>query len=121
MLDNFLGGHIDRIGQSLNLATTRQRVLTENMANINTPGYKRRDVDFTIAMDDAQEILRTRTALRGPGGLRQSQASIRTDGNSVDLEKEVYAIAETELRYNLLTDMAARYFSGLKNVIREGR
>ena len=39
----------------------------------------------------------------------------------MDMEKEVMALAETELRYQMLTDMTASYFRGLKNVIKEGR
>lgn len=49
------------------------------------------------------------------------QTSNRNDGSNVDLEQEVYGMAETELRYQVLTDMTNRYFSGLKSVIREGR
>ena len=41
--------------------------------------------------------------------------------NGVDLEKEVMSLAETELRYQALTDMTSGYFSGMKNVIREGK
>ena len=53
--------------------------------------------------------------------IQTDQNNVRTDGSSVDLEKEVTKIAETELRYQALTDMTAQYFSGLKNVIKEGR
>jgi flagellar basal body rod protein FlgB len=42
-------------------------------------------------------------------------------GNNVNLESEVMHMAETELRYQTLTDITATYFSGLKNVIREGK
>ena len=49
------------------------------------------------------------------------QTSIRVDGNNVDLEHEVMGIAETELRYEALTDMTSNYFAGIKSAIREGR
>ena len=52
---------------------------------------------------------------------RRGAKDTRVDGNSVDLEKEVTAISETELRYDMLSEMTGRFFSGLKNVIREGK
>ncbi|HWA82537.1 MAG TPA: hypothetical protein VG820_03825, partial [Fimbriimonadaceae bacterium] len=51
----------------------------------------------------------------------QAGGAIRLDGNGVDLEKEVMSIAETEMRFQALTDMTSNYFSNLKNVIREGK
>lgn len=126
-------------------ATQRHSLLSANLANVNTPGYKRRDVDFAVDLEEAmaEPIAPPSTvgalAVRIPqpemgggaskfGQLNEERAirsgepgSLRLDGNNVDLEKEVMAVAETELRYQALSDMAAQYFSGLKNVIREGR
>jgi flagellar basal-body rod protein FlgB len=115
ILDNLFGPHIDNVSKALSLASQRHSVLTANLANVNTPGYKRRDVDFNLSLSDAmgrQDSFARR---------RTSAASVRIDGNSVDLEKEVMAIAQTEIRYQALSDLAASYFSGIKNVIREGR
>jgi flagellar basal body rod protein FlgB len=39
----------------------------------------------------------------------------------VNLEKEVMSLAETELRFQALADATSSYFSGMKNVIREGK
>lgn len=47
--------------------------------------------------------------------------SVRTDGNSVDLEREIVALTETQLQYSTLSTLARRYFQGLRDVIREGR
>ena len=57
----------------------------------------------------------------GDKGIQITEGSIRRDGNSVDLESEVVALAETDLHYRMLSEMTGRYFSGLKSVIREGR
>jgi len=79
-------------------------------------------MDFSIALDEAEG---SGSKLRGWREQRQqerlSSASNRVDGNSVDLEAEVSAIAETELRYETLTELTSRYFGGLRSVIREGR
>src|SRR3954464_13924267 len=95
-------------------ATLRHSLLTNNLANVNTPGYKRKDLDFNITLNDAKSKFRFRDQEGGPV---TDNSSIRMDGNNVDLEHEVMSISETELRYQALTDMTAKYFSGLKAVI----
>jgi flagellar basal-body rod protein FlgB len=59
--------------------------------------------------------------MRGKARNDNNDSSLRLDGNNVDVEREVMSIAETEHRFNALTEMTSRYFSGLKSVIREGR
>jgi len=92
-------------------------LLSKNLANVNTPGYKRQDVDFAIQLD--QEIGKTTRFLDDDP--KTDTGAIRVDGSSVDLEKEVVDLADTELRFQMLSEVTSRYFSGLKNVIREGR
>jgi flagellar basal-body rod protein FlgB len=123
ILDNLFGPHMDYVGQAMGRATQRQSLLTANLANVNTPGYKRQDLDFNIILEREMHAPRTRMQemlQRGKMQIKQD-GSLRVDGNNVDMEKEVMAIAETELRYQALSDMAAQYFAGLKNVIKEGR
>lgn len=116
LLDNLFGPQIDNLQNALGRATQRQSLLTNNLANVNTPGYKPQDMDFNIALQEEMD----RSSLT-PGGGQSSGPALRLDGNGVDLEKTVMSIAETELRYQALTGMTADYFSGLKNVIREGK
>lgn len=123
-LDHLFGPHSVNLNKALTQASRRHSLLTQNLANVNTPGYKRQDVDFSIALERAEGD--RPDALARVRQLRLSQAtsgnaSLRADGNSVDLEAEAVAIADTQLRYQLLTELTGRYFSGLKNVIREGR
>ena len=96
-------------------------MLMKNLANVNTPGYKREDMDFSIMLDEKMDEFDTMVAERSLKSKRSSESSLRPDKNNVDLEMEVKSIAETEARFNALTELTGRYFSGLKNVIREGR
>lgn len=121
LLNKLFGTHTANLSNSLDRTTLRQKLLASNLANIDTPGYKRRDVDFGIELKKADDVIRTGNSIRNRPPIRTENSSIRTDGNSVDLEREVYGIAETELRYQLLSDMTSKYFRGLRNVIREGR
>lgn len=122
MLDNLFGPYIDNVAKAMGRATQRHSLLSANLANVNTPGYKRRDLDFSITLSQAMDTPSRLSEWSEQRQLRQGQSgSLRIDGNNVDLEKEVMSIAETELRYQALSDMAAQYFGGLKNVIREGK
>lgn len=122
MLDKLFGPHINNVQRSLGQTTERQAILTANLANVNTPGYKRRDVQFGIELESAERKLgmqgvRNRMEpLRGP-----ETGNVRLDGSSVNMEEEVLGIAETQMRYQMLTEIAGRYFSGLKSVINEGK
>ena len=120
ILNKLFGPSTHNMQRAMDRVSLRQSVLASNLANINTPGYKRRDVDFAIELEKAGSPL-SPSASRGLGAVRTSFGEIRVDGNSVDLEAEVFAMAETELRYQALTQMARGYFRGLRNVIREGR
>ena len=82
----------------------------ENLANANVPGYKRKDIDFSLQLESKMAGLN-----------RRESSSLRADGSSVDPEREVVSIAETEARYEALTELTSRSFQGLKNAIREGR
>lgn len=118
ILSNLFGPQSENYERSLNRLSQRQSVLTGNLSNINTPGYKRRDLDFAIELKQAERS----PFLTEEGGAVTVQAGdIRIDGNGVDMEKEVFLLSENELRYQTMTQVARGYFKGLKNVIREGR
>jgi len=124
ILDNLFNPQLDRLQRSLGHTAERQGLLMNNLANVNTPGFKRQDMDFSIVLDEAQggspRLKQWRDRAQADFGGAGS-SSVRVDGSSVDLEHEVMAIAETDLRYQALTDLTSRYFAGLRNVIREGR
>ena len=137
ILDSLFGEHASRLQRALSRTTERQSLLLGNLANANTPGYKRKDMDFALALADAESggslPLQT-TDPRHIGGVEAGSGdlfdgeegevdtrSIREDGNSVDLEREVAALAETQLHYSAVSLVSKRFFQGLKDVIREGR
>jgi flagellar basal-body rod protein FlgB len=119
LIDSLFGPHLDRLQRAMDRATRRQALLTENLANVNTPGYKRKDLDFNLVLEEQLTGSAAGSSLHDEASTERGE--VRLDGSSVDLEREVMALAETELRYQALTELTARYFSGLKNVIRGGR
>lgn len=118
MLDNLFSPHLNNLQHGLSRATERQSLLMTNLANVNVPGYKRKDLDFHIQLE---QEMKGPSANADPGVIESGNTSLRMDGNNVDLEKEVMSVSETELRYQALTDLTAGYFTNLKNAIREGR
>lgn len=143
--NKLFGAHTANLQSALSQTARRHSLLAKNLANLNTPGYKREDIDFGIQLQrsssaytnpDSQsdlssleglsgrelaEAIRARRISRFQQQPFKDQRSVRVDGSSVTLENEVTALAETELRYQTISDMTAQYFSGIKSVIREGR
>ncbi len=115
--------------QSLDLALgaagKRQEVLANNLANVNTPGYKRLDVEFdgmlAKAVDAARAGDRSQLDALRPGVSTDDQVAVRADGNSVDVDQEMAFLAENNIRYNALVQLTQKKIEGLKYVISDGR
>jgi flagellar basal-body rod protein FlgB len=112
--------------QALNGLSARQRAQADNIANINTPGYKAEKVDFESALKNAVASMDTGTSLvdrvsKLSPNVTKSTAEGGVNGNNVNLDQETVESQDTALRYRLLLDGIGRQFSGLRNVIREGR
>lgn len=121
ILEGILGEQSQNFARALDKTSRRHQLLSNNLANVDTPGYKRQDTDFAIELDAAQASSFAPKSKFFESKHLSSRASNRTDGNSVDLETEVVAMNETSIRYQVLTEITSRYFAGLKSVIREGR
>jgi len=118
MLNNIFEPHLSNLTRSMSKTTQRYGMLSNNLANINTPGYQRQDMDFGIELSQAQGMMGQGSS---PSGQSAKTGPMRRDGSTVNLETEVSSLAETETRYRLLTEMTNRYFTGMKSVIREGK
>ena len=110
---------------ALGAAGKRQEVLANNLANVNTPGYKRLDVDFDGILSQAVDAARTGDrskldALR-PEVNQDDAVAVRADGNSVDVDQEMAYLAENNVRYNALVQLTQKKLDTLKYVISDGR
>lgn len=107
---------------ALDATVMRQQVLAQNIANVNTPGYKRLGVNFEQ---------RVSALMEGPGGaVRADSASLRpfvqvagdtATGNKVELDTEVAAMSENTLRHQVLVKALSRHFAIIGAAIGEGR
>jgi flagellar basal-body rod protein FlgB len=121
MVDGIFSQSLPDLQNALSRTTQRQALLTSNVANVNVPGYKRKDIDFHSALQSQMGGQALADLQDAKAQAASDQVSLRPDGNNVDMEKEVTNMAETDLRYQALTEITSDYFSGLKSVIREGK
>jgi flagellar basal-body rod protein FlgB len=124
--------------KSLDALAIQHEVIANNMANIDTPNFKRAEVSFqeqlknvlnqnqpsalwrtnpkhfpipqNISLNDFEPTITTITDTIG-----------RNDGNNVDLEMESAKLAQNNLLYNSLADLTGRYIANLKHAITEGK
>lgn len=87
-------------------ASLRQTLLTSNMANVNTPGYQRRDVDFHAALQEAQRTGRAPDEVAFEPQVEADRV-VRADGSGVDVDQEAAAIAQNGLEYQALVQVAS--------------
>ena len=124
--------------KSLDALAVQHNVIANNMANIDTPMFKRSVVSF-------QDKLRAALNINEPSPLWRTHPKHfpipqaislddfkpdiqtlhdtigRNDGNNVDLEMEQGILAENNLLYNSLSDMTTRYLANIRHAISEGR
>lgn len=87
-------------------ASLRHSLLTSNLANVNTPGYQRRDVDFHAALRDAQRTGATPERVAFTPTVEAGRV-VRADGSGVDADQEAAALAANALEYQALVQVAA--------------
>lgn len=127
---------VDKLGTGLSKASLRHNVISNNLANYNTPGFKRSDVTmdtrFSRELTRVQNPRLSRTNARHlPGTSRKGTApfsvvqdnstTMRNDGNNVDPDREQVLLLENQLYYESLTDAVSRKLGQLRSVIAEGR
>ena len=88
--------------RALTGASMRHAALSENIANVNTPGYQRKDVDFHSALQAAMPGGTSALAATGFTVETDGAAPVRADGNSVDIDTENAGLAQNALEYEAL-------------------
>ena len=103
----------------LNVTTDREQTIADNMANVDTPGYQTKDVNFQQALALADE------GMRGPAfsprivavrGLMQ-----RPDGNNVNVDRESLLLAQSQLQFQIGTSLVKDRFHEVLSAINGGQ
>lgn len=86
-------------------SSLRQTLLTDNLANVNTPGYQRKDVDFHATLASAMETGETLETLSFSPSTDDSR-TVRADGSGIDADQESAELAKNALEYQALVSVA---------------
>jgi len=108
----------EAMARFLDVSVFRHALITSNLANIDTPGYRARDLNFALEMERANngfEYAVFSPAVRQVQGLTE-----RPDGNNVSLERESLLLAETQMRFNLAIQLLRDQFHNISAAIHEG-
>ena len=104
----------NQIEHYMNLLSARQKLVASNIANVDTPGYKTKDIDFQFEflsqLGDAQP-----NVVEAPG------LQVKNDGNNVSLDREARLLAENALRFNLASSLMKTQLKLINAAIQEGK
>lgn len=129
---------VDYLSRGMAAANLRHEVISDNIANVNTPAFKRSSVVFEDLLakelnldSDGNKLQMVRTHDRHlpMAEFRRAQAVIerddhtlmRVDHNNVDIDVEMADMAKNQLYYNSLVSQLGGHFTNLKNVITSGQ
>lgn len=114
LFDNEVTGRIEHY---LDLAAKRQELIVSNMANVDTPGYHTRDVDFEAELRRASG--ENDPALE-PQVVEVEGLVQRPDGNNVNMDREGLLLAKTQLQFSIGAQMLKHQYQRLMEAIKEG-
>ena len=121
--------YINVLDRAADATWQRNEAISNNIANVDTPGYKRQDVAFESVLQQALGNNRygsmddkvanvDLSRLRGRAYLDYANYSYRLDGNNVDIENENVMLAENQLKYQGLISSINQEFTNLKTVMK---
>jgi flagellar basal-body rod protein FlgB len=115
---------VETLSHFLDVDVARYKLIAANMANIDTPGYRTRDLDFRA------ELRRAARQASETGGLTLASFSPvwhpvrglmeRPDGNDVSLERESLLLAEAQMKFNLGVQLLKDEFHSIAQAINSG-
>jgi flagellar basal-body rod protein FlgB len=111
----------EALTSALHGLSMRQRVIANNIANIQTPGYLARKVDFESSLQRAFNDGDSASISGSSPTVRTSLEGTRTDGNNVNLDDETIQSMQTNMRYQATVEALNHKFKVLRTAIGGGR
>ena len=121
--------YINVLDKAADASWTRESLIANNIANADTPGYKRQDIDFQTALKN--ELGRYKytsldrkiqdvdlTQLNPEVYTDSANYSHRLDGNNVDIDTEQVELASEQIKYQALTTSISSEFQRLQTVLK---
>lgn len=98
----------------MNLLSARQKLVASNIANVDTPGYKAKDIDFQF---EFMSLMQNGT----PNVVETPGLVVKNDGNNVSLDREARLLSENALRFNLASSLMKTQLKLINSAIQEGK
>ena len=104
----------DQIEHYMDLLSARQKLVASNIANVDTPGYKAKDIDFQF---EYMSLIKNGT----PNVVETPGLVVKNDGNNVSMDREARLLSENALRFSAVSQLLRGQISVLKSAIDEGK
>ncbi|MEP9412120.1 MAG: flagellar basal body rod protein FlgB [Candidatus Brocadia sp.] len=116
---------INLLGKMLDVSAIKHKVIANNIANINTPGYKKLGVSFA---EQLERVIKDTSVNKFDSfqpkivvSKEEVNGTVRNDGNNVDMDKEVAALMKNTLSYGIYTQLLAKKIELVKSAIENSR
>jgi len=133
-IDFFNDPTLEAAGAYMSRLSQRQQIVASNLANIDTPGYKTKDISFHATMEEllsesSSDLRTSRAEHIGSQAPAAPQAqvfevqgnAVRADQNNVDIDKEMLKLSETAFGYSLMSQIVRGKLRTIASSINEGR
>lgn len=133
---NKITGKTNLLEKALDAAWMKNEVIANNIANVNTPGFKKSNVRFEDQMASAASEFQIGSmqkdskflpigndirSISSPEITQESFTSGRKDGNNVDVDVEMAELAKNTIKFNAIISQISRQFNSIRTAINEGR
>lgn len=129
MINSNVYNYINVLDKAADASWLRNEVISNNIANVDTPDYKRQDVAFEGELTRALSKMRYKSMdekvdnltignLRATTYTDYGDYSYRIDGNNVDIDTENVELASNQIKYNALITGVNQEFANLKMVMK---
>lgn len=108
----------EQLSRYLDLATTEAKVSAQNMANIDTPGYRALGVDFEQQMQQALRDVDSGSPAHAAQLKLEPGLIARPDGNNVSMDRESLNLAEAQLRFRTGVTLLRQQYQMMLDAIR---
>jgi len=125
MINSSVYDYVDALGRAADASWYRNEVIANNIANIDTPNYKRHDVSFegelkrALGWSQYESMDSKVSGLKKYGNLAKTYVdhanySYRVDGNNVDIDTENVMLAENQIYYRGVMSSLQEEFANMK-------
>jgi len=122
----FTDGAMRLLEKTLNWRSRNQEIIAGNIANLDTPNYTRKEMDFQSILDiyskgNLTEISLSQTKPGHLGGADPSLSLVQETSEEVDLDHEIVRMSENQISYNASIQMLIKKLDALRSVIEGGQ